>query len=285
MQTLRRYIPETGWFGVEANGLHFACFEEGTGPLLLLLHGFPDTPHTWDDARPRFAAAGYRVVTPFLRGYTPSGAPTKDDYGPETLGRDVLSLIKALGSERAIVLGHDWGAMSAYCAAALEPARVERLITVAIPPPTTVKPSLAVLWRVRHFIGLQLPGAAERFARNDYQGVRVMFERWSPQHHWPESELEAVKNTFSAPACLEAALGYYRAIRTKPPAFLKKRLSMPALIVGGKSDGILKEEDFQRASRGFEAGCRVSMLPGGHFLHREHPEPFIKEVLDFLKSS
>src|ERR1700683_2871540 len=103
---------------VDANGLNFAYLEEGSGPLVLMLHGFPETPHTWDDLRPRIAAKGYRAVSPFMRGYHPTAIPDRD-ADQETLARDVLALIVALGEKSAIVVGHDWGATAAYGAATL----------------------------------------------------------------------------------------------------------------------------------------------------------------------
>src|ERR1044072_8298378 len=100
---------------VVANGVRFAVLSEGTGPLVLLLHGFPDTAHTWDDVRPALAERGDRAVSPFLRGCPRPSIPAED---PDdlTLGQDVLQLIEALGEESAIVVGHDWGALSAYSA-------------------------------------------------------------------------------------------------------------------------------------------------------------------------
>src|ERR1700690_4202016 len=127
---------------VDANGLKFAYLEEGSGPLVLLLHGFPDTAHTWDDLRPRIAAKGYRVVSPFMRGYRPSGIPDRD-ADQETLARDALALIDALGEKSAAVVGHDWGAAAAYGAAALDPGRVNKLISVGIPHPATLRPTPA----------------------------------------------------------------------------------------------------------------------------------------------
>jgi pimeloyl-ACP methyl ester carboxylesterase len=108
---------------VDANGLHFAYLEEGSGPLVLLLHGFPDTAHTWDHLRSGIAAKGYRAVSPFMRGYRPTAIPAHD-ADQETLARDALALIEALGATEAVVIGHDWGASAAYGAAALAPERV-----------------------------------------------------------------------------------------------------------------------------------------------------------------
>jgi pimeloyl-ACP methyl ester carboxylesterase len=94
---------------VKANGIRFAYVVEGEGPLVLMIHGFPDTPHTWDLIRPRVSARGYRVVAPFTRGYQPTEIPTRDTDA-RTMGEDVLALIDALGAKKAIVIGHDWGA-------------------------------------------------------------------------------------------------------------------------------------------------------------------------------
>src|SRR6201991_3918756 len=124
---------------VDANGLRFAYLEEGSGPLVLMLHGFPDTARSWDQLRPRIAAKGYRAVSPFMRGYHPSGIPDRDP-DQETLARDPLALIEALGATDAIVIGHDWGAAAAYGAAGLGQERVTKLFVLAIPHPATLKP-------------------------------------------------------------------------------------------------------------------------------------------------
>ena len=147
---------------VEANGIRFGYFEEGVGPLALLLHGFPDTPHTWDHVRPLIAAKGYRVVSPYMRGYRPTQIPARDADG-ETLARDAVELIGALGEKTATLIGHDWGAGTVYGATALAPERVRKLIAVGIPHPATLKPTLRQIWGVRHFGLYKLRGAPARF--------------------------------------------------------------------------------------------------------------------------
>jgi pimeloyl-ACP methyl ester carboxylesterase len=278
---MRRHHPETGWLPVRANGIDFAFLTWGEGPLLLLLHGFPDTAHTWDDLGPRFAREGWRVVAPFLRGYAPSGRPTRDDYGAETLGRDVAALIEALGADSAVVAGHDWGAMAAWSAASLAPERVARLVAVAIPHPSSLRPTPSNLWGVRHFAVLRLPGAAARFARDDFAGIRELYERWSPAHVWPDTEFEAAKNAFAAPGGLAAALGYYRCAGLPPPA-LRRPVQVPTLVVGGTHDGVASAVDFEGSRAWVAAPTEVVMVPGGHFLHREHPDAFFEAVRGFL---
>src|SRR5271156_211366 len=155
---------------VDANGLKFAYLEEGTGPLVLMLHGFPDTAHTRDDLRSRIAAKGYRAVSPVMRGSLPTGIPDRD-ADQETLCRDALALIAALGASEAVVIGHDWGASAAYGAAALGPDRGTKLFALAIPHPAALRPSLKQLWGARHFAVYKLPGAPNRFARNDFAAL------------------------------------------------------------------------------------------------------------------
>jgi pimeloyl-ACP methyl ester carboxylesterase len=107
---------------IRANGVHFAYFDAGQGPLVLCLHGFPDTAWSFVPLLERLAAAGYCAVAPFMRGYPPSGPAPDGDYRVITLGRDALALIEALGAQRAVLVGHDWGAAATYIAAALAPA-------------------------------------------------------------------------------------------------------------------------------------------------------------------
>ncbi|HTX97520.1 MAG TPA: alpha/beta hydrolase [Mycobacterium sp.] len=144
-----------------------------------MLHGFPDTAHTWDDLRPRSAAAGFRAVSPFMRGYHPSAIPPRD-ADQETLARGPLALVETLGARDAVLIGHDWGAAAAYGAAAIGPDRVKKLFVIGIPHPAALKPSLKKLWGVRHFAAYKLPGAPKRFARNDFAALPAIYRRWSP---------------------------------------------------------------------------------------------------------
>jgi pimeloyl-ACP methyl ester carboxylesterase len=266
---------------IDANGLRFAYLEEGSGPLVLLLHGFPDTPHTWDDLRPRLAAKGYRAVSPFTRGYHPTGIPARDADG-ETLARDVLALIEALGASEAIVIGHDWGAAAAYGAAALRPDRVRKLVVVAIPHPSTLKPTLRKLWGVRHFAVYKLPGAPQRFAKNDFAALPAIYRRWSPTWNPPPEEFAAVRASFANPDSLNAAFGYYRALTFGPPAYLKKPIEVPTVVFAGLDDPVLEPADYRRAARMFTKEYVVETMPGGHFLHREHPDLFAERLLAHL---
>jgi len=266
---------------VDANGLKFAYLEEGSGPLVLMLHGFPDTAHSWDDLRTRIAARGYRAVSPFMRGYHPSAVPDRDP-DQETLARDPLALIEALGARAAVVIGHDWGASAAYGAAALGPDLVTKLFIIGIPHPAAVKPSLKKLWAVRHFAAYKLPGAPNRFARNDFAALPAIYRRWSPTWRPEPGEFDAVRASFANPASLNAAFGYYRKLSPVPSTSLKTRITVPTVVFAGLDDPIVSPADYRGAARMFDGEYIVEEVRGGHFMHREYPEEFAERLLSHL---
>jgi pimeloyl-ACP methyl ester carboxylesterase len=266
---------------VEANGLKFAYIEEGSGPLVLLLHGFPDTAHTWDDLRPRLAAKGYRAVSPFMRGYHPSAIPDRDP-DQETLARDPLALIEALGAPDAVVIAHDWGASAGYGAAALGPDRVKKLFVIGIPHPAALKPSLKKLWGVRHFAAYKLPGAADRFARNDFAALPAIYRRWSPTWTPDPTEFDAVRASFSNRASLNAAFGYYRKLSPIPSASMRTRITVPVVAFAGLDDPMVTPSDYRGAARMFDGEYIIEEVRGGHFMHREHPGAFAERLLKHL---
>ncbi len=270
---------------IAANGLRFACLEQrpaaGDGPLVLLAHGFPDTAHTWDDLCPRLVARGFRTVAPFTRGYHPTQIP-REDADLETLARDLVALIEALGHDDAVLVGHDWGAAAAYGAAAIAPARVRKLFTVAIPHPATLRPSPRKLWGVRHFLAYKLPGAAARFAADDFAALPAIYRRWSPAWSPAPQEFDAVRACFAHRDSLDAAMGYYRMLRARPGPSLRRKIAVPTVAFAGLQDGVAEPADFERAARMFTGGYAVECVPGGHFLHREHPDAFAERLLAHL---
>src|SRR5258706_14303184 len=121
---------------VTANGLKFSALAEGSNnsPLALILHGFPDSPHTWRFLIPKLVKAGFRVVAPWMRGYAPTEIPKDGSYGAGALAADVNALHEALGAdERAVLIGHDFGAIASYGAANYVPTRWSKLVTLAVP--------------------------------------------------------------------------------------------------------------------------------------------------------
>ena len=274
---------------VRANGLEVACREFGKGPLVVLLHGFPDTAETWDDLAEKLATAGYRAVAPHLRGYHPTTIPADGDYSVAKLAADLVALIDELGERRAAVIGHDWGAAVGYAAANLAPDRISKLVALAIPHARTIKPTPGLLWRAPHFLLFQF-GALSRWyvARNDLAYIDHLYAYWAPNWKVPREQLERVKAAFRLPGRLSAALGYYTALRTDGLDRVKQRLyrqktSVPTLAIGGRADGALDPAAYAATPEAFTGPYEVELIDrAGHFPHREEPEVCARLILKFL---
>ncbi|MDP3157536.1 MAG: alpha/beta hydrolase [Archangium sp.] len=267
---------------VDANGLRFVYLAWGEGPLVLALHGFPDTPHTWDVIGPAIAAKGFRVVAPFLRGYAPSGALARDTT-PRDLGEDTLALMTALGAQRAHLVGHDWGAEAVYAAVGLAPERVITLTAIGIPHRAAVRPTPKLGWALRHFATLRLPGAEQRFARDDFAELEVLIRRWSPTWKFTAAELAPIKACFRSAGTVHAALGYYRAASVFLPAFMKHRIAVPTLNFAGADDPGVSPSVYEATRTHYSGAFEVAVIPGGHFCHREAPEPLITKLLSHVE--
>jgi len=268
---------------VTVDGLRFGYLESGQGPLVLLVHGFPDTAYSWDATRSALAAAGFRTVAPFTRGYAPTEVPSQEAYDSDTLGRDLVALVQALGGgEPAVIVGHDWGASAAYSAAALAPDSLRLLVTIAIPHPASVTPTPSVLWAVRHFFALNRRSALRWVPNDDFAYVDELLHRWSPRWNPGPEESAAVKEVFRDPKSLEAALGYYRALRPWPPSSHKMKISVPSVCFAGDTD-IMPPAAYEKARSRFTGPYEVVQMPGGHFMHREHPAIFNEKLLGVLR--
>lgn len=279
---------------VDANGVRFACLVQGEGPLVLCLHGFPDTASGWTETLGKLAAAGFKAVAPALRGYAPSAIPADGDYHPVTLGEDVLALMDAFGAERATLVGHDWGALAAHVASGMAPERVERLVTVAIPHPRVLKPSLKLAWKARHFITFQWKRSAVRkFEKADGAYVDAIYKRWSPTWRFGPQATADVRAGFREPGRIAAALGYYWAFPSSQKgargetlkAALRVKLPMPALSFCGADDGATDPKHFEAARARYAGAYDWVLVEGaGHFPHREAPDAFHERLLSFLSA-
>jgi len=258
--------------------------QAGEGPDIVLLHGFPDTPYSWSELEAALLAAGWRVTVAWLRGYHPETIVADRPYDPETIGRDGLALLDAIQAPRAVLVGHDWGALIAYVAATLEPERVRAIVTMGIPHPSLLSRTPASLWAGRHFLGLKLPGAASRCRRNDFAYLGELYSRWAPAWSGPERDesLARAKQALSSPATLDGALGYYRDLPLAPAAVLGEVPAVRGLIVGGTVD-LIDAELFTRTAAMLPEPSRALIVDGaGHWPHREQPDAVLPVLLSFL---
>ncbi len=271
---------------IEHDGQRFVVSRDGDGPDIVLLHGFPDTPYSFAALRERLLAAGWRVTVAWLRGYHPETIVAGRPYDPETLGRDVLALLDAIGAEQVVLVGHDWGALEAYVAATLAPQRVRAIVALAIPHPSLLPRTPASLWAARHFVALKLPWAARSTARGDFAYLETLYRRWAP--NWAGAErdesLERVKRALSTPATLAGAIAYYRALPLGGSEVMRAVPAVPCLVVGGTVD-LVDAAVFRATAQLFGAPSRSLIVDGaGHWPHREDAAAVLPEIVAFAGS-
>ena len=267
-----------------AHGQTFVYEDEGDGPLVVLLHGFPDVPASWAGIAGQLVAAGYRVVTPWLRGYHPETIVAGRPYDTATIGEDALRLLDAIGQQPAIVVGHDWGASIAYAAATLAPDRVPAIVAIAVPHPSVVRPSPRLAWALRHFVALRTPWAERTTAGGDFAYVEALYSRWAPSWTGParDEALRRAKECFGDPRCLTGALAYYRAISLRQDGPVAQPPPVRGLVVAGGAD-IFPVSLIQGTAEALGPGSQALMVEGaGHWPHREGEDQFIDALLQFL---
>lgn len=258
----------------------------GDAVPVVLFHGFPDTAASWDGIADALVAAGHRVVVPHLRGYHPQTIVTGRRYRARDLAEDAVAILDATGVDRAVLVGHDWGAAMAYGGASLAPERVAGVVGVAIPHPRTLRPTPSMAWNVRHFLTLKLPGIAARVRADDFAYIDTLYARWAPNWSGPERErcLADVKQAFADPVVLDAAIAYYRDLSPRSEPDLVRRLDMPGLVIGS-TDDLVPESAFQRSRRAFNDRVEVLIVDGaGHWPHREDEPAVTAALLDFAAS-
>jgi pimeloyl-ACP methyl ester carboxylesterase len=270
---------------IDGETQRYVVSREGEGPDVVLLHGFPDTPFSWSEIAAALVASGRRVTVPWLRGYHPDTIVPGRRCDAETLGRDAVGLLDAIGAPRAVLVGHDWGALLTYVAATLAPERVHAIVTCGIPHPSVLRRTPAAVWPVRHFFALKMPWAASSCRRNDFAYFDRLYRRWSPRWTGPERDetLRLAREALSSPATLDGAIAYYRDLSLSGlPRSLSRLPPLPGLIVG--SDHSLGEAElFTRTAALLPPPSRALIVPGaGHWPHRENAAVFIPELLGFL---
>ncbi len=291
---------------LQANGLRFVVEEytdgkaaDGDGaPVVLCLHGFPDHARSFRYQVDPLVDAGYRVVTPYMRGYAPTERPADANYQTAALGHDVVGLIEALGVENAVVFGHDWGALAAYSAALIAPQRIRKLVTASVPYGVgfitrflSDYEQLKRSWYIHFF---QSPLADGIVAADHCAFVRKIWHDWSPKWKLPDEEVDAVRDTIAKEGGVAAAIGYYRSMLSGTgvnPAFAADEaklhvtpIEVPTLYVHGDKDGCMDHTLGEGMEAMFPAGLRRELIAGaGHFLHQEKPVRFNRVLLEFLK--
>ena len=280
---------------VAVNGICLQVLEAGNpeGVPVICLHGFPDTPHGFVHQYPALLDAGYRVLAPFMRGYPPSQSGGDVDYFPLRLAEDTVALIDTLCAGRALLLGHDWGAVASFAAAQLAPDKIEKMVVAAIPHGQAFKHAgfdLRQLWLSRYAVFFQLGLPANQAMRwRNMAGLDYLWSRWSPDWSYTEEDIQPLKACLGQPGAMESATAYYRAAvwgSRREKHFVDLMMApttVPTLVCAGANDACIAPRFFDAMDEGFSGEWRLEKIAdAGHFMHRERPHQFNEAMLSFF---
>ncbi|PYR38504.1 MAG: alpha/beta hydrolase [Acidobacteria bacterium] len=265
---------------VRSNGLSFPVVDVGSGPAVLLLHGFPDDRHLWRYQIPALADAGFRVLAPDLRGFGDAPRPTDPaEYGIPIVIRDVLGILDALGVARVQLVAHDWGAAVGWRLAAEHPDRVERYAAVSVGAPggpTTIE-QREKSWYIAFF---RQPGVAEE---------QLQQKNWQLFREWARNPVDVDRYiaNLSRPGALTAALNWYRASGAPPaPGTVKPPppVVCPVLGIWSNGDAYLTEAPMRTSGERIRGSFQYERISGAsHWLMLDKPADLNRLLLLFLK--
>ncbi|HEX8201190.1 MAG TPA: alpha/beta hydrolase, partial [Isosphaeraceae bacterium] len=233
---------------LETNGirLHVACAGPEDGPLVILLHGFPEFWYGWRHQIGPLAAAGYRVLAPDQRGYNRSDKPKGvASYALDRLAGDVVGLIDGAGRSRATVVGHDWGGAVAWWLALRHPGRLERLVVLNAPHPDAYRRGLMrypVQWlRSWYILAFQLPGLPEfGLRRRNWRALERSMRTTSRPGAFDAADFAHYRRAWSEPGAITGMVHWYRAmVRARPALPRDTRIRVPTLVIWGARDPFL----------------------------------------------
>ncbi len=317
-------LPEVSHRYVDARGLRMHIAEAGTGPLVLLLHGFPECWYSWRHQLAALAQAGYRAVAPDQRGYCRTGGPdAADQYTMLHLTGDLIALMDALGEERAVVAGHDWGAPVAWHAALLRPDRVRAVIGLSVPyRPRGSTPPIAAMRSMFgdgfYIVYFQQPGVADaelaadprrtftrllRFASaagpatggtpvvppgGGFLDIGGQLPETSALPPWLTSEDIEVFVTEYRDAGFTKPLNWYRNIDRNwelTAAWHHAPVTVPALFIAGDRDPVIGAGQTLPQLRQVAPGLRDAVLLSGcgHWTQQEKPDEVSEAMINFIR--
>jgi pimeloyl-ACP methyl ester carboxylesterase len=279
--------------------LHFVDTGPRDGPAALLLHGWPDDVHTWEGVAAHLNSQGWRTVVPYLRGFGPNrfrSADTPRSGQLTALASDVLALANRLDLERFALIGHDWGARTAYVLAALHPERLTHCVALSVGYGTTGAPSLLQAQQFWYQWFFALPHG-EAALREDRRAVtRHLWQSWSPSWHVDDTTFSRTAAAFDNPDWLDVTLHGYRhrwglvdgdarhaaadqRLATVPP------ITVPTLVLHGDDDRCIVPAS-SASNAAFRGAWRRDLLPGvGHFPQREATDEVARRVHQWLTTS
>lgn len=263
------------------------------GPVVVLLHGFPQDRHAWDKVTPRLVEAGFRVLAPDQRGYSPGATPRgRTSYGLRELADDVVALLDAASADKAHVVGHDWGGAVAWQLASTHAERVASCTVLSTPHPA------ALLWAMRHsdqwrkssYMALfQLPWVAERSVLRNLPGMYL-------KTGMSATDAQKYADRFDTPESLTGPLNWYRSmLADQMRSALKRRgsnggsphrVAVPTTFVWGSRDFALGRAAAQKTAEFISGDYEFVELTGaGHWLPEVHPDEVATAITERVRSA
>jgi pimeloyl-ACP methyl ester carboxylesterase len=275
---------------INTNGVKLHYVTQGEGPLMLMLHGFPEFWYSWRHQIPEFASH-FKVVALDLRGYNDSDKPqAQAAYVMDEFVKDVKGVIEGLGYDACILVGHDWGGAIAWNFAYTYPEMVEKLIVLNLPHPAKFAQGLTTpqqLLRSYYIFLFQIPFLPEIILQaDDYEAIAQIIPRTATQKTaFTAADIEAYKDAAAKRGAITAMLNYYRNIFQQIP--LNKNwsvLEVPTLMIWGEQDTALGKE-LTYGTEQYVRNLEIKYIPNsGHWVQQEQPELVSNYMHNFLKT-
>ena len=268
---------------------------EGSGPLVVLLHGFPEFWWSWRFQISPLVEAGYRVAAPDLRGYNETDR--SGPYDLDTLAGDVAALGAHLGESRATIVGHDWGGAITWHLAATRPQLCDRIVVLNAPHPAVfaraLRRSLRQIRRSWYIFFFQLPWLPERWLLKD--GARLLVRMYRAnavdRSRFTDEDVRPFREAIAKPGAATAALGYYRAafrriFQDRRSGESYPKITCPTLLIWGKEDRALGYPELVPPTSRWVSNLTIEPVERcGHFVHQERPEAVNALLVHFLRGA
>lgn len=273
---------------IEANGLKFNVFDEGSGETVMLLHGFPDSMKVWRDVIPPLLDAGYRVIAPDLRGYGETDMPEKvEDFQISLLVADVLHILAALGvKEKVKLVGHDWGSSLGWACVLSKPEYFSSYVAIGTGHPTCYYgeggfEQEVKKWYVLCFL-MENHFAEKMFTQHDWAAMRLF-----TQDH-PEMDIHW-KPDMDRPGRFTAGINWYRAniparMQAPPPTSPPPSIKIPVMGVHSTGDWYLSEAQMANSGKYVDNFTFKSIRDCGHWVPLDRPAELAQAILDYYKT-
>jgi pimeloyl-ACP methyl ester carboxylesterase len=270
--------------------LHAVAEGPEDGPVVVLLHGFPEFWYSWHKQIEPLAAAGFRVIVPDQRGYNLSSKPVGvPSYDMPELVSDVIAIADQLGQKKIFLAGHDWGAAVAWSAALRHPHRIAKLVVLNVPHPSVMRKFLST--RPRQFLRswymffFQLPWLPEALfsAFNFRAGARSLL-RSSRTGTFSAEDLDQYRAAWSKPGALTAMIDWYRALFRTRIKFQNKTVGVPTRILWGERDDFLLTEMAHESLRYCTSAELFTFANATHWLQHEEPARVSELLIDFFRA-